>query len=489
MRHWAGRVARSTLLALAAEIFARLANTIFFILLTWRLGEAEASTYALGFTFTTFLMPLALGGLDQLLAREVGHDAEHSALLLGNFTLARALSSLLCYAGLLAWLAGPYGFDPAINLVVVVLGATIISDNIVNLAQAYLIARDRVGWITVLGLITGGAKLVLGALILMLGGGALAAAWIVLATSIVACVAYLGLIWLNFGPPRFSADRSFWALHARAGYPLLMIAILATVEGSFDALLLSRRGNPVEVGVYAAATTVLNALLMLPTTYRQVVLPIMSSWYHTVRERAYEIYVQSARMLLILSLLVSMSLTLIADQIMPLMYHNEFAGSVGVIEVLAWSFVFTCLVVPNARLMLVAGRQAATVPIQVAAVILNVALNLALQPYVAAQGAAIARVASTGLLFLGTLVYVRGRIHRWALWPIVAGPLGASVCFMLATLGLRWLGLHWLLALALGWLVYGVALFVFRGISVVEVRSLLALMQRRAAHSTVRGSR
>jgi O-antigen/teichoic acid export membrane protein len=487
LKHWAARATRSTALGLLAEVFARAANTIFFVLLTWLLGDIAASAYALGFTFTTFFIPIALGGLDQLLAREVARDSEHSTLILGNFLLARLVSSALCYVALALWVLGPYGFTPAVNQVILVLGVTIITDNLVNIFQSYLIARDRVGTITILGAVTGGLKLALGSLILLSGGDALASAWIVLITSIVSCLCYLWLIQKSFGWPRCSLDRAFWRVNARAELPLLLIALMSTVEGSFDVLLLSRSGNAVVVGVYAAATGILNVLLMLPQTYRQIILPIMTTWYYTLRERAFTIYVQSGRVLLIMSLFISASLTLVADQVLPILYHNEFLPAISVIQILVWSFVFSSITVPNGRLMLTAGRQVASVPIQVGSVVLNIALNVALQPTLGPQGAALARVASTALFFICSFVYVQRNIYTADVWSVAAAPIGAVLCMIAVTLGLRWLNAHWLPALASGWVAYVIALVAFRAISPAELRSLIALGLRRDAQTIVKG--
>lgn len=488
MKHWGLRAVRGTALAVLAEVSARAANTIFFIMLTWSLGETEASTYTLGFTFSTFLIQFAFGGLDQLLNREVARDRAQSALLLGNFLLARLLSSLLCYAALIAWLFGPFStYAWQINQVVLVLGATLITDNLTNLCQAYLIAYERVGQITLLSAVTGVVKLTLGALILSLGGGALAAAWVVLATSLVTITLYLCYIGTRIEWPRVSLDRSFWFVQARSELPLLLIAIMSTVEGSLDALLLTRSGNPLGLGVFAAATLILNSLLIIPQTYRQIILPILMASYTTVRERAYTIYVQSGRGLLILTLPICASITLVADQAMPMLYHNEFMSAVGVMQILAWSFVFTCMAVPNGRLMLVAGRQSASVPIQLCSMIINVALNFFLQPALGAQGAALARVASTLAVYILSLIYIQRRIYRWNVWPVVVGPLAATLCLALATIGLRWLGVHWLLALVIGWLIYGIALVAFRGISPTELRSLIALRSHHNAQTIVKG--
>jgi O-antigen/teichoic acid export membrane protein len=335
--------------------------------------------------------------------------------------------------------------------------------------------------------VTGGLKLALGSLILLSGGGALASAWIVLVTSIVSCLCYLWLIQKSFGWPRCSLDHTFWRVNARAELPLLLIALMSTVEGSFDALLLSRSGNAVLVGVYAAAAGVLNILLMLPQTYRQIILPIMTTWYYTLRERAFTIYVQSIRVLLVLSLLISASLTLVADHILPFLYHNEFLPAISVFQILVWSFVFSSINVPNGRLMLTAGRQLASVPIQVSSMVLNIALNVALQPMLGPQGAAIARVASTALFFIWSFVFVQRNIYAADVWSVAAAPIGAVLCMIVATLGLRWLNVHWLLALASGWVAYVIALVAFRGISPAELRSLIAMGWRRDAQTIVKG--
>lgn len=480
MKNWLIRSARGSALTMLAEVFARAANTLFFVLLTWYLGEQEASVYTLGFTFSTFLLPFSLAGLEQLLSREVAREPERGGVVLGNFLLVRTLSSLLCYGALILWLSGPYGFDGSINTVVLVLGATLIPDSLISLCQSYLITHERTGYIALIGGVTGGVKLVLGTGILMLGGGALAAALVVLVTSVIALLLFLGLICARFELPAFSFDRAFWLVQMRAEIPLLLIGIMLTVEGSLDALLLSRSGDPLHIGVFAAAAAVLNALLLFPQVLRQVILPLMTSAYKAAQQQAYEIYLHSQRFLLIIGLAIAVSLMLTADISLPKLYHDHFLATIPVFQIIIWSFVFTLLAVPNGRLMLVVGRQSASVPIQLVAMLLNVALNFILQPTLDARGAAWARVASTGLALALSVYYVQRHIYRWNMLPIFAAPLGAAAAFALTVVSLRWWGTHWLLALAAGWLVYGAVLYALRGISAAELRGMLTLVRRSA---------
>jgi O-antigen/teichoic acid export membrane protein len=294
------------------------------------------------------------------------------------------------------------------------------------------------------------------------------------------------LICRRFEWPAISLDRAFWARTARDELPLLGIAVLFTVESTADAVLLSRGGRIVEVGVYAAAANILLPLMILPQTYRQIILPIMTSWYQTQRERAFDIYRQSTRLALIVTLLIAASVTLIADQIVTILYKDHFGAAVPVLEIMIWSFVFASILVPNGRLLLVTGRQWVVVPVQFASMLLNLGLNLWLQPSIGAQGAAVARVASAALTYVLCLVYVERTIYRWNLLTVAVGPICAALVLALATGALRWAGLHWLPALAAGWLAYAGALFVLRGISLSELRGLMALLRQARAQAVVK---
>jgi hypothetical protein len=110
-----------------------------------------------------------------------------------------------------------------------------------------------------------------------------------------------------------------------------------------------------------------------------------------------------------------------------------------------------------------------------------------LQPTLGPQGAAIARVASTALFFIWSFVYVQRNIYAANVWSVAAAPIGAALCMIGVTVSLRWLSVHWVPALASGWVAYVIALLAFRGISPAELRSLIALGLRRDAQTIVKG--
>lgn len=486
MKHWALQAARNTALVVIAEVLARVANSILFVLLTWHLGEMEASRYTLGFTFALFLVQFSLGGIDQLLTREVSKAPNRGGIILGTFLLARCISSLLLYMALIAWIVGPFGYDSVTNQIVLIVGATFIPDSLIALCQAFLIARDRVAYVTLLGALTGVFKLILGSAAIWLegGGGALIAAIIILITSGLSLLLHIALIIARFTGLSISLEPAFLMEHARSEWPLLLIAILTTLEGTIDTVLLSRRVGTLEVGVYAASTLFLNALMIVPAAFRQIILPEITIRYATQRERAFDVYTQSARALLMITPLLSASLTVNADQIIPIVYRDHFSSAIPVLQILIWSFVFTTLLVPGGRLMLAAGRQAVFVPLLIGSLSLNIALNLWLQPSHGAIGAAIARVSSSALMLALSFLCVQRLIYRWHVTPALIGPLAATLTMMAVNVGLRCVGVPWVIALGVSWLVYVGLIVILRAVSAAELQRLRELLLQRIAPLT-----
>jgi O-antigen/teichoic acid export membrane protein len=478
--HWAVRVGRSAAFSVVAEVLARAANTIFFILLAWYIGEAEAGRYSLGFVFSALLLPFALGGFDQLLIREAARDHALAPRLLGNLLIVRAVGLVLCYLGLLAWLAVDRGYDPQTRLVVAILAATCIPEGLIDLYQGYLFAFERAGYITLIGAATGGLKLVAGLSALALGTGAVGAGSVVLATSLASLVLHGWVVSRRIGQPSWQIDWHLWRRYRNPAIVFCLIAISMTLEGVQDTLLLSRLYGPVAVGIYAAATNLISILNILPQGLRQAILPVMSQFYMQGRDHALRLMGQSLRLVLALVLLIGLSATLLSDYGLQLLYQGRFAAAAPVLITLTWAFVFTCCAIPNARLIVAAGHQNVFVPVHVVSMLVNLGLNLALQPRFGAQGAAWARLASSALVCLFGIIYVQLRIQRWPIGGLVRGPLAAVVAALICAAALQAAQVSPLVVLGLAWLIYGAGLWSMRVFNLDDLRRLRQFMRRPA---------
>ncbi len=485
MSHWAIRVTRGAGFSVVAEILARAANTIFFILLTWYSSEADPGRYALGFVFSLLLLPFAFGGFEQLLMREAARDRSLAPRLLGNLLLGRAVGAVLCYIGLLTWLSFDQSYDAQTILVIALLAATCVPESLINLYQSYLFAFERVEYITLIGAITGILKLMVGLVVLMQGHGASGAAMVVLAASITSLVLHATIVSWRIGPPCWRLDRELWRIYFRPASVFFVIAIATTVEGTQDSLLLSRLYGPAIVGVYAAATGLISILNILPQGFRQAVLPVLTDVYTNARDKTIPIVAQSLNLILTLTLLISLTLTLAIDDILSILYHGRFATAGPVFVTLVWAFVLMCCAIPNARLIVVAGKQDVYVPIHIISMLLNLGLNLWLQPWLNVQGAALARLASASLICGFGIIYVQMRIQRWPVVHIIVRPLAAAGTALIIMISLRMLHVPLWLTLPVGWGIYGGMIWQLRVFSAENVRWMHQLMRRRVVTDVV----
>jgi O-antigen/teichoic acid export membrane protein len=481
MNHWALRVARSTIFGVVADVLARAANTIFFILLTWFASEAAAGRYSLGFIYSMLLLPLAFAGFEQLLNREAARDPDRAPLLLGNLLIARTIGSLLCYTGLLVWLVLDQGYDRQTAIVIAILAATIVPESLINLYQGYLFAFERVAYITLIGAITGAFKLATGLIVLALGGGAMGAAGAVLATSIISFILYTAIVARRIAPPQWKPDWHIWTRSFLPAGSFFIIAILLTLENALGPLLLSRYYGPVAVGVYSAASNLINILNMLPTSFRQAILPLMTSAYVQAQEQAIRILSQSLRMLLTITLFLGVNASLIAAPLLGIVYQGKFADAAPVFIALIWAFTFTTCAIPHGRMIVVTNHQGMFIPFHFVSMVLNLVLSLLLMRTMAVLGVALATMASSFFIFLAGLVYVQLRIQRWPVARVIRGPVVAAILMMAGVWVLHMMHVPLLLAMLPGWLIYGGALWGLRVFSLDDIRLIQQFIRRRRA--------
>jgi O-antigen/teichoic acid export membrane protein len=488
MKYWLWRALQGTALAVIAELLSRMSNTIFFILLTWQTTPVEASTFSISFVYTGLLTAFCLGGLEQLLNCEASHDLASSRITLGNFLLARAFTAIIIYGGLFLWLVKYSAYDQYTVLVIGLLGSIIIPESFTNLFQSFFIAANRVHYIVGLNALTGLARVCLGAALIVLGGNSATVAVVVVVTSWMGMLIAFLLVGKHFFWPSISLQKRLWKHYVRAETPLFLMALMAALEGNFDSLLLSGGGSNdiILVGSYSAAATILNALLIIPNTLRQIILSIFSATFYMDREKSLRLYMIFMRIALYGALFCCLLITFIAPEIVSMMYRQSFVLSIPILQVLIWSFLWTMLLVPNGRLMLTAGIQHRAVLPQLAGVLLNVGLNLALQPTFSVIGAAIAKVCSAALVFWWCFWIVRWEIYSFPIGSMVWPAVGTTIITIIFFLLNDWLHFSWVIEVIIGTFVYIFSLCLLGGFQKEELQAFWHFLRIRD-HRAIRG--
>jgi len=272
------------------------------------------------------------------------------------------------------------------------------------------------------------------------------------------------------------AGRELWRPLMKVAVPLGIAGVLITIYYQIDSVLLLQLSTDHETGVYGAAYRFLAPLLFLPAAVMSSFFPVLSAVHEHDPARVRRLVQKAAELMTVISL-PALAVTLaLSDEIVHLLYGEQFARTADVLPVLMIAFVSICfgslagflapLLNLHWRLALYSGIGA----------IANIGLNVWLIPKYGALGSAWVTVVTevlTMTLMLGTALWtLRLRVKPWRLLGTLAVAIVMTGAMELAApLGL-------FPAAILGGLVYVAGLF---GLRVIRVDELQALRAQRSA--------
>ncbi|MCI0479040.1 flippase [Candidatus Uhrbacteria bacterium] len=227
-------------------------------------------------------------------------------------------------------------------------------------------------------------------------------------------------------PPR-STDYRRLALEA---LPFGIAGISVKVYSYVDSLFINVFHGPASVGLYAVAYKLTYALQFLPLTFVAALYPALSSAY-AKKETAdlRNTFLGSLRLMAAIGFPLSAGLSALSPKIIPLLYGQEFLGTVPAFTILPWVLLPIFLDFPIGSLLNATHRAHLKTTAMVLTMVLNVALNAALVPAYGPVGAAWAGVVSFWCLYAIGAWFTRdmvGGIGKY-LWLTVRGLLAAGV--------------------------------------------------------------
>ena len=461
------RLLSNTILAFIANAIAKISSSILFIFVGRLIGPEEAGIFNLGITYYTILLALSTLGLHELLVREVAPRRDQSSHYLVNYTIIRLASSTVLYLGLLLFLQLNLPYSEEAKSVLRIMSLAIFPEAVFSLCQAYFIAHERQAAPTLSALLNAAIRLGLGMYLLQNGAGAVTVAWVLPISTTISLLVFPPAI-ISLGrrvpqsvSPRFDRRFSLQQLHQTSGF--VLIELFQTLNFQADTFIISFMLTEADLGYYGASQTVLAGVLMIPAAIRMALYPLMARFGRLDREKLHYLYHKASQYALMIGLPLAAGITVLAAPIILLLFGPEFAPAIPALQISVWAIVFALINVPNARLMLVNGKQTPASWLRGLGTAASVGLNLLLIPRLGINGAAIARVLATALFFFAIYVYVQRHFLRVPLLPMVVRPAIATAVMSVVVWYLR--DSFLLIPIIAGIVVYGVLIILMGGVT------------------------
>jgi O-antigen/teichoic acid export membrane protein len=418
------RVASNTAVQLAGKGAVLLAAAGSIAILTRYLGPGDYGRFTLALMYVQLFGVLADVGLYMTVVRDISKRPEETEELVGNTLVLRGALSFgaIALAGLVS-LVLPYEAD--VRLAILLAGGPLLfgllNSSLVAVFQAQLrmsraVISEVVGRIAGLALTAGVALLDLGFYAVMgaAAGGALV-------SLVVTWLLVRGLVRV-----RLLANLAVWRRLLVASVPLGLALAMNELYFRADTLIISIYRDYEDVGEYTLAFRMLEFTLPLGTVFLTTLFPVMSRDAAGDPRRAAATIQGAWDVMVALALPLAAGGALLAPEIVDVIGGADFDGSVTPLRIL---LVAGGLALVNGifGLALIAReRQLAALWLNVAALVFNVGLNLALVPAYGIVAAAIVTVASEILILAGSYPLMRRHLGFFPSPGTLGAALGAS---------------------------------------------------------------
>lgn len=465
----ARKIAYNVILNSFLKVFSTVALSLVSIrLMTGYLGQEGFGKYATILAFFAFFTAVADLGLGSVTAREISRAGADEGKILGNVVALRLTSSfiLLCLVPTTIFFLSE-GADVKVGVFIAAV-ATIFAtfSSVMNGIFQKHLAMDKIAMIEFLGKI-----LQVGMIMLIVRGD--------LGFFFVACTLFVSLAFNALSAFLFSRryvtfslrfDFPYWKEFLSQSFPMGVTAIITFAYFKMDTILLSVLQSNAHVGIYNVAYKIMENLIFFPAMLAGLILPLLSRFIFTERERFEEIADKTFKVFLLIVVPIIAGTWFLAPDIIAIVSGSEFLASVSVLRILIFALGFIFFGSYFNMLLVVGNAQKKLMQTLIIAAVFNIALNLFLIPRYSYMGSATTALLTEGLVvFLtGTLVYRHLRYvpsFDKVKWILLSGGVMAVVLFFLEPFSFLFSG-------CAGIAVYVTMLWLTRAVSPEEIASI-----------------
>ena len=460
---------------LAGNVIFRLVSLFVIIYLARYLGTVGFGKYSFVFAYLAFFNIITDLGLQQILVREMVREPSTAPKLMGNAYLIRLLLTVFA-VGLAIVIITLLQYPDDITLYVYIVSITLFFISFsdfygtvfeANLAMEYNVIAKLAFKFVSAGLIFW----------IIFSHGTLIHIMIVLVFSegIKTLLSYL--FSRKFVRPRFAIDFGLWRYLLKECLPLAFTGVITIIYYRIDMIMLSMMMDDAAVGIYSAAYRLCDPFSLIPYALTVSLFPLMSAYFKSSKDDLIRTYTLAFRYLLITALPLVVSMVLVADKVILLIYGTPFADSSTVLQILIWSVIFGMVNALLWNVLVAIDMQKLIMWSVTFCAAVNIALNLLLIPVMSYNGAAIATVVTVAVFALFLFYFVSKHLQTIPVRKIAIKPMIAAV--VMSTFMYHWMmvfNIFLLVPLAAG--VYLAALLIMREFSKEDVNNLKKIVSK-----------
>lgn len=412
----------------AAKLASPLASFLIIITVARVWGTTVLGQYTTIWVWLTLFQHFSLFGICEYISREIGaNKAEAGRFLMDGLALS-LLFSMVCGALMVSG-AFVFGYPEKIKAGIVVASAALPFAACTLVCQAAFTALRKINYVTVASVLESLLFLITG--IMVVFGGHMLIALIACLVFVRISAAVLNLsIARRLPAVRFRFE---WGGLRRHVLPVIVFGLTGVAFQVFmriDVIMLSKMTSMSTVGLYSAASKLVEICMMLSLTFYFLSLPIAAEAYNKFRKSMRERMRRHSEPFIMIVFGVFGCCMLFAGPIIRFFYGGAFTAAVVPFRILMAAFLIHSAEITMEITCQAAGYQRAALRVAIVRALANILLNLALIPLWGAVGSAAATLLSVAVSFTLFQLFVKKTFGGSQLSRLLGKP--ALICLLTA---------------------------------------------------------
>ncbi len=420
------RIAKNIGVLFGAQVIGYILAFLYTIYIARFLGADGFGILSFALSFTAIIGILADLGLSTLLVRELARDKSLTNKFIGNITLMKLILAVFTF-GMMALIINLLNYPQQIIQVVYFIGLSVILSSFSQMFYSVFQAYEKMEYQSI-GNILNNLLIFAGIFLgIALGFDVIEFSVVYFISSLIVVIYSLIICLWKFVPPSVKFEPSFWTIIIIPAIPLSLVALSSTIYFRIDTVLLSLFQGEAAVGWYNASYKLIELLLFVPSVYTVAIFPVLSNYYSSSKENLELIYTKSYKYLFIVGIPIATTITVLAPEIILLLYQSGYTESILTLQILIWSIPLMFLSYTNAWIFISINKQNLLLKLTFVMMVANIILNLILIPQYSYLGAALATVITTLLGFPLEFYFLSKFICKIEIGKIMIKPVVASV--------------------------------------------------------------
>lgn len=470
-----GKVFNNTVAFIGGEFFYHFINFLTGILVARSLGSEAYGQFSFIFVYLSFFEVFVQFGLNAIITRELAQNEAEVPRILGSAVLIR-LVLIGCSFPLVILLIRILGYPFSVQQ-----GILVASFQLFLTLRGLYETVFRVRLLMIYPVLVNGFRA-------LINLGLVAAVASSRPTVIHFILAYLGSGFIGLWAIGFLCRRLIrmtfvwdWKLIKKLmkeSLPLAFSGYLTLLYYRIDVFMLSLMKGFSSVGYYSVATRLTESLDIIAASLMISLFPLLSQTFKEDREKFERLIAKAFGVLLLVGLPIALGGTLVAGDLISLLFGSEYHPSRLTLTILLWYTFFNFLATLLVNVLIACGKQAVDAWISFFLVLGNIGANLFLIPPYSHHGAALATVLTelvgTGLML--TYMVKHPMIRLPLPWRELRDTLKMNALFFPVLILLKiFFPIHVIGFIFIGIVIYASLLLGMRLTSFSEIKSYLNL--------------